>query len=422
MINDINLFREINADYSGEIQVKVGIFTKKYPTYIRVNDKYVMCGGFSSTFLNKSAEYTEKKEIIAFDDIIDIKIINTTRYQSIEIKYKVKSSIGIRDLNLADSIVIPNLKNIDVCYNKLIEMFNDTNNKIRVNKEQMDLLENKIKMENERKKQEIQEHYDKCKSFHLLNDNNPYFTILDKEYKFACVYIDKDKNFNFLVIDSEKLLEDNAIIPFCNIHYYEKAGNIHYTTSIAGSYQSYGGSFTGGNISKGWTGVSALLFGTFGLLAGAALTYKPAEYIEPTQKYDLKSDINKIDERNVMLNYYSDVKKQYIDIQLPADIYNFLQTYLPEKKYNIVNELEKQTAIKKYGEQINNGTYTSISQESSNTNFGEINDNQNEDRIQNSDEIDEFSKKVKKLKLMYDNGLLSEDEFKTEKSKLLLEI
>lgn len=55
----------------------------------------------------------------------------------------------------------------------------------------------------------------------------------------------------------------------------------------------------------------------------------------------LDSDIKKIDDRNIILNFYSEAKKQYIDIELPKDIYNFLQTYFPEKKYSIVNELEK---------------------------------------------------------------------------------
>ena len=35
-------------------------------------------------------------------------------------------------------------------------------------------------------------------------------------------------------------------------------------------------------------------------------------------------DIKKIDDRNVILNFYSEIKKQYIDIELPQDIYNFI--------------------------------------------------------------------------------------------------
>ena len=82
---------------------------------------------------------------------------------------------------------------------------------------------------------------------------------------------------------------------------------------------------------------------------------------------------------------------------LPADIYNFLQTHLSGKKYSIVLAIEKKNAVKEHEEneqQILPPNTTSM-----------ISDNN----------TDTFESKVRKLKLMHDNGLLTEEEFAIEK-------
>ena len=116
---------------------------------------------------------------------------------------------------------------------------------------------------------------------------------------------------------------------------------MHYISEIHGDYSSYGGSVVGGNFSKLATLGGGLLFGMMGMTAGALLTYKPSQTEGVKTNFSFDSNIKQIDTRNVILNFYSDAKKQYIDIELPNDINNFLQTHLPEKKYNIVSELEK---------------------------------------------------------------------------------
>ena len=135
--------------------------------------------------------------------------------------------------------------------------------------------------------------------------------------------------------------ESNGVISFEDIHYYEKAGEIHYVTDIRGSCSNYGGSITGGNISKLAAAGGGLLFGMLGMAAGALLTYKPAEIKSGGTQFDINSDVKVVVSRCVILKFYSETQIQYLDIELPADIYNFLQTHLPEKKYNIVLELEK---------------------------------------------------------------------------------
>lgn len=130
--------------------------------------------------------------------------------------------------------------------------------------------------------------------------------------------------------------------------------------------------------------------GPMGMAAGALFTHKPISMEMPTHTYNITSETHKIDDRSVILNYYS-------------DIYNFLQTYLPEKKHGIVLEIEKKKAV--------------MEQESR----AALPENK-VILLQESDDTAQFERKIKKLKFMYDNGLLTEEEFAAEKSKLLSQI
>ena len=129
----------------------------------------------------------------------------------------------------------------------------------------------------------------------------------------------------------------------------------------------------------------------------------------PETHISIKSEVKKIDDRNVVLNYYSDVLETYIDMELPADTYNFLQTYIPDKKYSIVLELEKQSAVQQHKEQIESGIY--------------LNKPEPEARIETQkDEIDDVLAKIKKVAELKDLGILTEEEFAAKKAELLSKI
>lgn len=113
-----------------------------------------------------------------------------------------------------------------------------------------------------------------------------------------------------------------------------------------------------------------------------------------------------------MLNFYSETKKQYIDIELPQDIFNFLQTYLPEKKYGIVNELEKKTVVHQSTDIIENGSLLKVAVKSETSSI-----EQKETTEINS--MENFKLKVEKLKMMKEAGLLSDEKFEQEQAKLL---
>ncbi len=123
---------------------------------------------------------------------------------------------------------------------------------------------------------------------------------------------------------------------------------------------------------------------------------------------NLSTETKRIDERNVILNFYSDERKQYVDIELPQDTYNFLQTYLPDKRYSIVTELEKHTAV----QNIAQGT----------ARLDAPVDTPKLPKEKTKLSIDEFKEKVEKLKIMYEAGMLTDVEFANAKTELLSSI
>lgn len=250
--------------------------------------------------------------------------------------------------------------------------------------------------------------YQECFAFYIKEATPVYQLFADKN-KIALLYIDENRGLNFLKIDGYAEEENRGIITYENIHYYEKAGNVHYITDIHGNYSSFGGSMTGGNFSKLATMGGGLLFGLMGMAVGVALTYKPVEQKPIETNFTISSDVKTIDDRNVILNFYSDSKGQYVDIELPYDVYNFLSTYLPEKKYGIVDELEKRTVIHQSAKIIERGDLLSVPVSQKTQRIEERNENS----------VALFEQKIKKLEMMKEARLLSEDEFDKKRKELL---
>lgn len=114
--------------------------------------------------------------------------------------------------------------------------------------------------------------YQECFAFYI-KEKTPVYQLFADKNKIALLYIDENMGLIFLKIDGYAEEENRGIITYDNIHYYEKAGNVHYTTDIHGNYSSFGGSMTGGSFSKLATMGGGLLFGLMGMAVGATLTY-----------------------------------------------------------------------------------------------------------------------------------------------------
>ncbi|MDO4749025.1 MAG: hypothetical protein Q4A12_07625 [Eubacteriales bacterium] len=265
-----------------------------------------------------------------------------------------------------------------------------------------------IKLAEEEKKRlfeiESQKFYDDCYNFHI-KEGTKRFDILNDKNKLVTIYVDENKSLKFLQIDGYKKLEDVGVIIYEHIHYYDRAGAVYYISETNGSLSSTSGQFTGASISKSAVLTHGILFGALGLATAALMSYKPAQMTPSETHFNMKSEARRIDERSVILNYYSLDEKQFVDMELPQEIFNYLQTYLPDKKYDIVKEIERRSAINKV--EVDK---LPVSVKSKELPAG------------NMLSLDEFKEKVEKLKFMREAGLIDDTEFDVEKKKLLQSI
>ena len=306
--------------------------------------------------------------------------------------------------NQESTLYFFDLNGLNGSFNDCKEMISKAVNNYKEKLRQQHIAQMEYQNELQRKKEESKEFYTNCLKFHDVN-NKPRFDLYnkDEENKAVIVYISKEKSLNFLKVDGDAKEDEVGIIPYAKIHYYEKAGNVHYVSEVNGSYSSFGGSLTEATFSKKAALFSGIMFGPMGMATATLMSYKPAQQKPAETHFDLTSEAKRIDERNVLLNFYSDERKQYIDIELPQEIYNFLQTYLPEKKYEIVSEVEKHTAINKVVDnKMLNLPKTKVNLP-----------------VPEKLSINDFKEKVEKLKIMKEAGLLSDEEFRDEKTKLL---
>lgn len=387
----VNKAERIQKAFDSEY--KIG-FRKTVYMHIYLYSSYIQCTGLLD-FKSPAVTFD-----IKYDKIVSVDITTLNDKKSLLLRFR---SINYYDQNRKTELYVLGLDDFEEC-KKLILHYKDM---YLFNERQ------KLQMELERQEKQKQieldakEFYDKCYSFHIKEDT-PVFQVYGEPNQAVLIFVDKNKALNFLKIDGYQEDEDLGIIPYEAIHYYEKAGNVHYVSEVNGNYSSFGGSLTGATFSKKATLFHGLMFGPLGMATAALMSYKPAEHKAAETHFDLSSETKRIDERNVILNYYSEDKKQYVDIELPQDIFNFLQTHIPDKRYSIVNELEKRVAV-----QSVSGNKNLLDAPKSTPELPE-----KKQKLT----IEEFKEKVEKLKIMYDAGMLTESEYESAKKELLSNI
>lgn len=376
---------------------KHGLFNnKKLTISLTFYDDHISGSTLKSSTIS---DFTHQKLDLKYSDIKDYYIQDFENNKAIIIE----TCVRLHNKNYIDKYFFPfeptyNINDIFTCLEKYVKMYNDKQEQIKI------IQEEKIKIQQEKEEQEravaleLKNFFNSTYNFHI-NENTPVYTMDKSDLSCFALYIGEGKSINFLYIDATSKSEIHSVIPYDEIHYYEKAGAVHYATNINAKYtgsQSFGGSFVGGKVSASAATLGGLLFGPMGMAVGAMLSYKPAEYTPPTHipsSFDISSELTKIDERSVILNYYSEQHKQYMDIELPQDVYNFMQTYLPDKKYAIVIEKEKQSAVA--------GSQPTIAA---------------------TNNEDTSIQRLTKLKQLYEMELITEEEYLEKKSAILSEI
>ena len=388
----INSREKLRAVYYGSY--KLG-FRKALDMSVLIYATYIHCEGVTVTN-SKVNEQTTTADI-NFSEIKNVGIYEIAGQRCLVITYRFAKAV-MTDKGV--SLCFFNLDKPEECEARIKGILKDQEDLARRHWERQRELMAKQRQD----EIDAQEFFKKCYEFHI-SENTPKFDLFQDTNKAVVVYVGEDKSLNFLKIDGYTKDEEVGVIPYENIHYYEKAGDVHYVSETSGTYSSFGGSLTGASFSKRAALLHGILFGAIGMATAALMSYKPAEQKPSETHFDISSETKRIDERNVLLNFYSDSRKQYVDIELPQEIYNFLQTHLPRKKLAIVDELEKHAAIQ---ETIKAQPALEAPQE--------------QPKLPQPDaklSLETLKEKVEKLKFMHEAGLLSDEEFNEEKAKLL---
>ena len=340
-------------------------FRKYLDNVIRIYDTYIHFEGIT-IYDNIVSDKTTSRDV-DFKDIRSVSFSAFKKEKCLVVKFIGDSIVGNQESTLYFFDMNGFNGNFDACKEMISKAVNDYKEELR----QQHIAQMEYQKELQRQKEESKEFYTNCLKFHNVN-NKPRFDFYNKEE------------------------ENKAVIVYIN--------EDHYVSEVNGSYSSFGGSLTGATFSKKAALFSGIMFGPMGMATATLMSYKPAQQKPVETHFDLTSETKRIDERNVLLNFFSDERKQYIDIELPQDIYNFLQTYLPEKKYEIVNEVEKHNVINKVidNKKMLDSPETKVMLP-----------------VPEKLSIDDFKEKVEKLKIMKEAGLLSDDEFQDEKTRLL---
>lgn len=408
MVSEIG--KELKKNYYGEY--RKGMLRKKYLISLFVYETHITGTGFRIF----DGEWREERLTFSVDvlDIVKIWKVKIDGEEMLRLDYYGTSEVVGR---LEYSVVLPGISEMEEIIQTVTELKEKAKRKLQEKKELEKQEKQQELQKTQKTKKEQEEFFKACYQFHILEKQNPYYELQRGEATLACIYLDQEKNLNFLKIDGVNSEEVNTVIRFEQIHYYERAGAIHYVSETHSKYDNFGGRISGATFSESAALLSGLLLGPMGMMGGLMLTYKPAKIEPPSTSLHIDSKIKEIDDRSVILNYYSEQKKQYMDVALPVDSYNFMQTYLPEKKYGIVSELEKRSAVNQFSDQIKRGAYLTAPGEQK-----KIEQNRDVEKIEADDAIDVFEAKAKKLKIMLEYGLLTKEEFEQEKRELLDQI
>ena len=197
--------------------------------------------------------------------------------------------------------------------------------------------EEERKAAEEREKLEAKYFYENKYNEYLENGERPN-CVFEKDYlQLAAVYLGGDQSINFVAIDGNQRECVHGFISKEDLHYFEKAGVLNNVAPEDDEEeQLFGGSFKPSKWDIGRAILDGMLFGPMGMSEG-----KERVNVVEGATFGMDSEVVVIDDDSIILNYYSQKHKHYINVELPQEVYVFFQKFLPEYKYDVVLAREK---------------------------------------------------------------------------------
>lgn len=211
-------------------------FRKTVKMHIFLYHSYFQCEGIR-TFDGTSSTYD-----IKYTDLCSVEISTANGQKCLKFHFK---SPSLFDQNAKTVLYVLGLDDFEKCQ-RLILHYKDLY--IYYLRQQQQI---KQEREEQQKRYELEakKFFDDCYRFHI-SENTPTIPIFSENNKTVLVYIAENNALGFLKIDGYEKSEDAGIIPYDKIHYYEKAGAVHYVAETNGNYSSFGGSITGATFQK----------------------------------------------------------------------------------------------------------------------------------------------------------------------------
>ncbi len=169
-----------------------------------------------------------------------------------------------------------------------------------------------------------------------LNDNNIPIFIFDEnksQKQIALMYIDENKNINFLGINGTDFQSVHGFISYKSINYIDKPASL--TLNADSEDNVDGGNFVtiGSDVLNEM--LKGILFEAMHMKEGMMEGYKaPASY--ELENKNIPSDVE-----YAVLNFYSDIIEQYVTINITEEMYEFLVKHLGSIPFDLNSQIEK---------------------------------------------------------------------------------
>lgn len=296
----------------------------------------------SSSDENAEPSETTKSQFIYFlRDITGAQEITYNKVKALQIQ--VEEPVITEDdytVNMV-TLVIPNLENISEIASTLLSARDEFLEELQEERQKYGIKAESEAQAKRALEQERRAFFEDQYSSHITDPEFPIY-IFDEDKaqrKLSLMYIDENQNLNFLAINGNELMSAHGYIPYKNISYFDKPSAVALNASNEDAV--YGGSFAVDTSTLTTEMLNGLLFSSMGMREGIMEGYvEPETYVQ-----ELKEDSEQSSSEIYVMNVYSDILEQYVNIEFPQEMFEFFESHLESKKYDISKEIDKAISV-----------------------------------------------------------------------------